>query len=86
MSYIAVSERTAYPIELIFSPLVLEFYGSNIKIIRKQFGPLWNFDFYYKMGILKKPYKNRPNPKIEENEPTPKLKKTLKYTRADSQN
>ena len=39
------SERTDNPIELIFSPLVLGFYGSNIKIIRK-------FDFYCKIGIL----------------------------------
>jgi len=88
LPYIAASERTVNLIELILSPLVLEFYGLNIKIIRKQFGVLWSFDFYCKIGILKTlyPYKNWPNPKVEENEPTPKFKKTLKYARAESQN
>ena len=51
--YILASERTVKPIELIFSPLVLEFHGPYIEIIRKQFGALWNFDFYCKIGILK---------------------------------
>ena len=31
-------------------------------------------------------HKNHPNKKVEENEPTPKLKKTLKYARGESQN